>query len=303
MYKMGDAELRLDVAKLNAFDAMQATMKEMGYDEGEEGDEEYEGQQQQQQQQQVLPLNVDPNRKYKMGDVELRLDVAKLNAFEAMQATMKEMGFDEGEEGEEEEEQEKDQQQAAQSSAAPTGGGGSGGKRAQVQPSEVSTKIEDVGTLMMVAKVATKFRPDAYRGVSLSSSPAFPPPYWIPPPPALRTHRTRGPLASAHACAPTVCCAELTGPSGPCPRQEPPDFEPPPFHKCFEEEEGGSSKKMQIAIVSVSAPHAPHPLPRPLQQPQPKLPSKRRASTPPQIVGSVLLGCVIGVSIVLSSAR
>ena len=190
MYKMGDAELRLDVAKLNAYDAMQATMKEMGYDEGEEGDED-EGQEQQQQ---VLPLNVDSNRKYKMGDAELRLDVAKLNAFDAMQATMKEMGFDEGEEGEEEEEPE--QQQASQSAAAPTGGGGSGGKRAQVQPSDGGVKIEDVGTLMVVARAASKFRPDAYRGVRL---PHLLPPLTTPPPPLRSAHTAPVGCARRHA--------------------------------------------------------------------------------------------------------
>ena len=71
----------------------------MGFDEGagsgeaaEEGD--------------ALAVTPPPNpsRKYKAGDPALWLNVAHLNAFQAMEATMKEMGFEEGGEGEEGEE-------------------------------------------------------------------------------------------------------------------------------------------------------------------------------------------------------
>ena len=72
----------------------------MGFDEGagsgeaaEEGD--------------ALAVTPPPNpsRKYKAGDPALWLNVAHLNAFQAMEATMKEMGFEEGGEGEEGEEE------------------------------------------------------------------------------------------------------------------------------------------------------------------------------------------------------
>jgi hypothetical protein len=70
-----------------------------------------------------------PSRKYKAGDPALWLDVAHLNAFLAMEATMKEMGFEEGEEGGEGEEGEEgwggEHAAAAMAVVAPppTGGG------------------------------------------------------------------------------------------------------------------------------------------------------------------------------------
>ena len=78
----------------------------MGFDEGagsgeaaEEGD--------------ALAVTPPPNpsRKYKAGDPALWLNVAHLNAFQAMEATMKEMGFEEGGEGEEGEEGEEEEEQ------------------------------------------------------------------------------------------------------------------------------------------------------------------------------------------------
>ena len=99
----------------------------MGFDEGagsgeaaEEGD--------------ALAVTPPPNpsRKYKAGDPALWLNVAHLNAFQAMEATMKEMGFEEGGEGEEGEEGEEEhrgwrgQQLLEDARAASATGSGSG---------------------------------------------------------------------------------------------------------------------------------------------------------------------------------
>ena len=220
-YKMGDSALRLDVAHLNAFLAMEATMKEMGFEEGgkvegtEEGEEGEEGSEEGAESEEpssqagtspqsgtgasVTSSPNDPSHKYKAGDQALRLDVIHLNAHEAMEATMKEMGFEEGgqgEEGEEGEEGEGDQgEQSGEHVAAtavaaqpPTGGGGGSSKRAQVQPTSSRPASRHVA-----------FVPDPYR-------------------------------------------------------QEPPDFEPPPKQRCFQEEEEGAGRRTQIATVAVRAP-------------------------------------------------
>ena len=208
-YKAGDPALRLDVVHLNAFQAMEATMKEMGFEEGGqgegsegsgEGEEGEEGSEEGEESEEpsVTSPPDDPNHKYKAGDPALRLDVVHLNAFQAMEATMKEMGFEEGGQGEEGEEGgggEGDQSDQGSEHAAemavvappPTGGGGSS-KRAQVQPTSSRQPSRHVA-----------FVPDPYR-------------------------------------------------------QEPPDFEPPPKQRCFQEEEEGAGRRTQIAAVAVRTP-------------------------------------------------
>ena len=118
--KWGDAELKLDVAGLSAFEAMKATMKELGFDEDEQyEDDDYEGEAEEGEE----GASPEPARKIlKWGDAELKLDVEGLSAYEAMKATMKELGYDEDAEGEEGEEGEVGYEDPSDEEA---GGGGS----------------------------------------------------------------------------------------------------------------------------------------------------------------------------------
>ena len=111
-----DAELKLDVAGLSAFEAMKATMKELGFDEDEQyEDDDYEGEAEEGEE----GASPEVARKIlKWGDAELKLDVEGLSAYEAMKATMKELGYDEDAEGEEGEEGEEATRRATRRRAA-----------------------------------------------------------------------------------------------------------------------------------------------------------------------------------------
>ena len=184
----------------------------MGYEEGE-GEGEGEEEEEEEEYSEASPPTAvsDGKRKYKMGDAALRLDVVHLNAFQAMEETMKEMGYEEGEEGGEGEEEEAAEEGDAYRDGAPQAGpgrpaeptprpvptgGGASGKRAQVQPAAAAAGSGGAARALGTASQPRRaFVPDPYKG-------------------------------------------------------EPPDFEPPPQRMCFEEEEEGAGRRVQIAILA-----------------------------------------------------
>ena len=108
----GDPRLNLDIVGLNAYDAMQATMKEMGYvDEDEMEVEAVKENEDTSNGGSILSArkSAAPSSFVRKGDPRLNLDIVGLNAYDAMQATMKEMGYDsDGDEVDAEKEKEKE---------------------------------------------------------------------------------------------------------------------------------------------------------------------------------------------------